>query len=105
MSAWKTLLLLVGGVAAANAAQVPPPAVVVDPVKADFLAKTGSDVVYFAGTGHVLDASARTPRRNGCSSIPQSGSGSKAIRTSPTPATMRWRSACDAPIRFVISCF
>jgi peptidoglycan-associated lipoprotein len=29
-------------------------------VKADFMARTGSDVVYFAGTGHLLDASART---------------------------------------------
>lgn len=44
-------------------AQVPPPAVpgmvAVDPVRADFIAKSGSDTVYFAGTGHALDASAR----------------------------------------------
>ena len=63
MSVWKIPLLaglVVAGAAVAGAAQVPPPVVAVDPVKADFLARTGSDVVYFAGTGHVLDASART---------------------------------------------
>ncbi len=53
--------LVVGGMAMAGTAQVPPPPLAAaDPVKADFLAKTGSDIVYFAGTGHLLDASART---------------------------------------------
>jgi peptidoglycan-associated lipoprotein len=53
--------LLAAGFAACGSAQVAPPAMVaVDPVKADFMARTGSDVVYFAGTGHLLDASART---------------------------------------------
>ena len=63
MNRLKTLLaggLLAAGMAAGGMAQVPPPAVAADPVKADFLARVGSDVVYFAGTGHVLDASART---------------------------------------------
>jgi peptidoglycan-associated lipoprotein len=64
MSALKTAmlagLLVVSGVAGSTAAQVPPPVVAVDPLKADFLARTGSDVVYFAGTAHMLDASART---------------------------------------------
>lgn len=47
--------------ASVSAAQVAPPPGVppVDPVKADFRLKTGSDTVYFAGRGHVLDASAR----------------------------------------------
>ena len=44
----------------AAAAQVSPPLLVpADPVKADFLMKTGGDTIYFAGTGHTLDASAR----------------------------------------------
>ncbi len=64
MSALKAELLaglLVAGIAASSVAQVPPPPLVaVDPVKADFLARTGSDIIYFAGTGHMLDASART---------------------------------------------
>lgn len=51
----------VAALASVSAAQVPPPPGVplVDPVKADFRLKTGSDTVYFAGRGHVLDASAR----------------------------------------------
>lgn len=48
---------------AGAAAQVPPPpvpgGVPADPVRADFLARSGSDTVYFAGRGHTLDASAR----------------------------------------------
>lgn len=40
---------------------IPQPVLVpIDPVKADFLAKTGSDTVYFAGTGHLLDPSTKT---------------------------------------------
>lgn len=47
--------------AASAAAQspVPPALVPADPVKADFMMKTGGDTIYFAGTGHTLDASAR----------------------------------------------
>ena len=44
---------------ASVSAQLPPPMVPADPLRADFLMKTGSDTVYFAGTGHTLDASAR----------------------------------------------
>jgi peptidoglycan-associated lipoprotein len=64
VSAFKSWLLaglLAAGMTGGGSAQVAPPAMaVVDPVKADFMAKTGSDVVYFAGTGHFLDAAART---------------------------------------------
>lgn len=46
--------------ASVSVAQVPLPGVpLVDPIKADFRLKAGSDTVYFAGRGHVLDASAR----------------------------------------------
>lgn len=41
------------------AAPLPPGAVPVDPVRADFMARSGTDSVYFAGTSHMLDPSAR----------------------------------------------
>ena len=43
----------------AQTAPPPPGAVPVDPVRADFLARVGSETIYFAGTTHILDASAR----------------------------------------------
>lgn len=50
--------------AAADAgAQVPPPlppmVTPVDAVRADLIARAGSDTIFFAGSSHVLDASAR----------------------------------------------
>lgn len=41
------------------AAQVAPPPVTIEMVQADMIAKSGSDTVYFAGSGHGLDASAQ----------------------------------------------
>ena len=38
---------------------LPPGMIPPDPVKTDFIAKSGSDTVYFAGSGHRLDAQAR----------------------------------------------
>ncbi|MEO8177083.1 MAG: OmpA family protein [Sphingomicrobium sp.] len=38
---------------------MPPPPPSIDTLKADFVAKSGSDTVYFAGTGFGLDASAQ----------------------------------------------
>ena len=54
------LLICVGSAAAAQVPiPVAPGGVPADPVKADFLLSSGSDTVYFAGSGHLLDASAR----------------------------------------------
>ena len=38
---------------------VPPPPVTIEAVQAQFVARSGSDTVYFAGVGHGLDAAAR----------------------------------------------
>lgn len=60
------VLVLIAALAAPASAQIAPPPpplapaiVPVDPVKADFIARSGTDTVYFAGSGHALDASAR----------------------------------------------
>lgn len=61
----KLFAILLAALAASTSAQVPPPAalppgvVPVDPVKTDFITRSGSDTVFFAGSGHMLDASAR----------------------------------------------
>ena len=39
--------------------QVPPPPPTIEMMQADLVAKSGSDVVYFAGQGHGLDAAAQ----------------------------------------------
>jgi peptidoglycan-associated lipoprotein len=54
------VLSVLGGTASAQPRQPPPPLMnPVDMMRADFLARTGSDKVYFANDGHGLDASAR----------------------------------------------
>ena len=59
-----TLMMLGGGVTLAAAQRpvlrgLPPPPITIDMLQADLIAKTGSDIVYFAGQGHGLDAAAQ----------------------------------------------
>jgi peptidoglycan-associated lipoprotein len=51
--------LALGAPAAAQPAPPPPLVNPMDMMRADFLARTGSDKIYFANDGHALDASAR----------------------------------------------
>jgi peptidoglycan-associated lipoprotein len=50
---------LVIAAAAAGAQPAPPPPIALDVLRGDFLARSGSDKVYFANDGHGLDAAAR----------------------------------------------
>jgi len=50
------MLLMVGGGTLAAAQRVPPPPMTVEALQAEFSARTGSDVVYFVGNSHGLNA-------------------------------------------------
>ena len=49
-------LFMLGGGTPASAQRVPPPPMTIEMVQAEFRAQTGSDVVYFVGNGHGLNA-------------------------------------------------
>ena len=51
-------VVMLGGTALAQRG-LPPPPPTVESLHADMVAKSGSDTVYFAGSGHGLDASAQ----------------------------------------------
>ena len=54
--------LLIGGTltpAAAQRPRVPPPPVTIEMLQSEFVGRTGSDLVYFTGSSHGLDAAAQ----------------------------------------------
>ena len=64
MTRARLLAPILAAAASMSFAQVPAPPlapgmVPPDPVRTDFIARSGSDTVYFAGSGHALDAAAR----------------------------------------------
>lgn len=54
-------VLMLGGanVAAAQRPRVPPPPMTIEMLQMEFVGRTGSDLVYFTGSGHGLDAAAQ----------------------------------------------
>ena len=62
MSAALALLMLgsAATMAAAQRSRVPPPPPTIEMVQMEFVTRTGSDVVYFTGSSHGLDAAAQT---------------------------------------------
>ncbi len=50
------VLLMLGGGTLASAQRVPPPPMTIEMLQAEFSARTGSDVVYFIGNSHGLNA-------------------------------------------------
>ena len=53
------IVLALGGSGTRAEAQVSPPPVTIEGLQADMVAKSGSDTVFFAGSGYGIDAAAR----------------------------------------------
>jgi peptidoglycan-associated lipoprotein len=53
------LFMLAAGATAAGAQVPPPPPLTIEVIQADLVARSGSDTVYFAGSGYGLDAAAQ----------------------------------------------
>ncbi len=53
------IVLALGGSGTLVVAQVPPPPVTIEGLQVDMVAKSGSDTVFFAGSGYGIDAAAQ----------------------------------------------
>ena len=53
------LLVSCGSLASAQRPRVPPPPMTIEMLQAEFVGRTGSDIVYFTGSSHGLDAAAQ----------------------------------------------
>lgn len=54
-------MLMIGGLTPASAqrSRLPPPPVTIEMLQVDFASRAGSDMIYFTGAGHGLDAAAQ----------------------------------------------